>query len=360
MPLPFSGKQDIPKYRFGDWRRMLSDAVTSADELSTFFTIDQKSIASVTPTYPMRINPYYLSLIQHEDDPIWKQAVPDTMEIQDRSGEKDPLCEERQSPVPNLIHRYPDRVLFMVTKECALNCRFCLRKGRVGSRPSATDDLIESGIDYIRGHKSIQEVILSGGDPLMLEDDALNGLLHKLRKIPHVDIIRIHTRMPCALPHRITRDLVTILKQYPPLYLNAHFNHPGEITSQAAEACHILANAGIPLGSQTVLLKGVNDNSAVMRHLMRELIKIRVKPYYIHHPDPVRGTRHFRPSLQRGIKIMETLRGHISGMCVPHYVIDLPGGGGKVPLLPNDMKEIKNGRIRVRNYKGEMFEYPVE
>jgi lysine 2,3-aminomutase len=360
MSSPLFRNPDIQKYRFGDWRQMLSDAVTSADALSSFFRIDQKSITSVTQTYPMRINPYYLSLIQEEGDPLWKQAVPDIREIQDRSGEKDPLYEEQLSPAPNLVHRYPDRVLFMVSSACALNCRFCLRKRIVGKRAAGTDDSLDAGIDYITRHKTIQEVILSGGDPLLLEDDVLNRLLQRLHQIPHVGIIRIHTRMPCALPHRITPDLAVILKQYHPLYLNAHFNHPAEITPESAKACRTLADAGIPLGSQTVLLKGVNDNSAVMRRLMTDLIKIRVKPYYIHHPDPVRGTAHFRPPVSGGLVIMKALRGHISGMCVPHYVIDLPGGGGKVPLLPDDVEKTEPGNIKVRNYKGDLFDYPVK
>ena len=305
----------------------------------------------------MRINPYYLSLIKNKGEHIRKQAVPDLIETEDKSGLDDPLCEEIQSPVPNLTHRYPDRVLFMVSNQCAMYCRFCMRKRKVGRPFTVTDSTIDSGIDYIRKNNTIREVVISGGDPLLLEDDAVNLLLKELRSIKHVEILHIHTRVPCTLPQRITKNLADILRRYHPLFVNTHFNHPDEITDEAALACALLADAGIPIGCQTVLLKGVNDNPSVMRILMKKLLTIRVRPYYIHHPDVVRGTSHLRVSIKEGLKIVKFLHGHASGICVPQYMIDLPGGGGKVPLLPEYVRSVTDGNIMVENYLGEAFVY---
>jgi lysine 2,3-aminomutase len=294
----------------------------------------------------------------NKGDHIRKQAVPDISEIEDISGFDDPLCEERQSPVPNLTHRYPDRVLFMVSDQCAMYCRFCMRKRKVGRPFTVTDSTINSGMDYIRGNKTIHEVVISGGDPLLLEDDAIDCILKDLRSISHIEILRIHTRVPCTLPHRITKNLANILRKYHPIFVNTHFNHPDEITNEAALACTTLADAGISLGCQTVLLRGVNNNPPVMRTLMKKLLTIRVRPYYIHHPDIVRGTSHFRVTIKEGLNIMKSLHGYASGMCVPQYMIDLPGGGGKVPLLPEYVKSVSDDKIMVENYKGEVFVYP--
>lgn len=347
------------KYKkYSDWQDILADSVKSPEDLTEYLSIDISEIKQVTDRYPMRINPYFLSLMIDKGDHIRKQAVPDIMEINDISGSDDPLHEDQQSPVPNLTHRYPDRVLFMISNQCAMFCRFCMRKRKVGHPFTVTESTISSGIDYIRGNKTIHEVILSGGDPLLLEDDVLNRILQELRSINHVEILRIHSRLPCTLPQRVTLNLAEILKRYHPLFINTHFNHPDEITDEAALACSILADAGIQLGCQTVLLMGVNDNPSVMQALMKKLLTIRVRPYYIHHPDIVRGTSHFRVSVRKGIDIMRSLYGYSSGMCVPHYMIDLPGGGGKVPLLPEYIKSMSEGKIVAKNYKGEEFIYP--
>lgn len=325
---------------YQSWKEIISDSIVSVDQLEKLFCIDAAGLRKVTAIYPMRINPYFLSLIQEENDVIWKQAVPDIQEIQSGFYSDDPLAEEIQSPVPNLIHRYPDRVLFMVSDQCAMFCRYCMRKRKIGSSRRVGQAVIEEGLNYIAKNKNIRDVILSGGDPLLLEDETIEWILGRLRAILHVDIIRIHSRVPCTLPQRVTEDLVDILKKFHPLYVNTHFNHPIEITDVATEACLRLADAGIPLGCQTVLLKGVNDNSGVMVDLMRKLSTIRVRPYYIHQADPVAGTSHFRTPVQTGLSILENLHAKVSGLCVPTYTVDLPGGRGKVPLQPEYAKRI--------------------
>ncbi|MBU1170650.1 MAG: KamA family radical SAM protein [Proteobacteria bacterium] len=344
---------------FKNWQEYLEKSIVSLHELDGFFSRDLKERVPVLDHYPMRINPYYLSLITDPDDPLGKQAIPHIRELDDVCGLKDPLDELGQSPVANLIHRYPDRVVFLVSDTCAMFCRHCMRKRNIGIRPPfSSRETLEKGLGYIRNTPAIRDVILSGGDPLMLDTPKLDWLLKEIRKAPHVDIIRIHSRIPCTLPMRITENLVRTLSTYHPLYLNTHFNHPDEITEQAAQACARLADSGIPLGCQTVLLKGVNDTPEIMVSLMRKLIKIRVKPYYLHHPDPVAGTAHFRPSLETGFHIMKALRGHISGIAVPQYMIDLPGGKGKTALLPFDLKGNSPQKIQVENYLGDICEYP--
>lgn len=347
------------KKSFLDWHEILLNSVVTANQLSKYLPVETIKIQNVIKRYPMRINPYYLSLIRKKGDPIWKQAVPDQSEIGDGHLMDDPLSEEIQSPVPNLTHRYPDRVLFLISNQCAMYCRYCMRKRKVGNPFVVNEDTINKGIEYIQKHSTIRDVLVSGGDPLLLEDDDLKRILTRLRAIPHVEIIRIHTRVPCTLPQRITKNLAKILTCLHPIFINTHFNHPDEITFEAAKACAMIADAGIPLGCQTVLLKGVNDCPSVMKLLMQKLLKIRVKPYYIHHADLVKGTGHFRTSIKEGLKIMKALRGYTSGLCVPYYVIDLPGGGGKVPLLPEYIKGEDNGKLIVENYNGEIFEYPI-
>lgn len=342
------------------WRDVLSESVASLDGLANRFNRDLNDRAPVLDHYPMRINPYYLSLIRNPDDPLGKQAIPDIRELDGTLERQDPLNEQGQSPVPNLIHRYPDRVVFLVSDTCAMFCRHCMRKRNIGIRPPfSSDEQLERGLRYIRNTPAIRDVILSGGDPLMLDTPKLDRLLTEIRKIPHVDIIRIHSRIPCTLPMRITDNLVRTLSRHHPVYLNTHFNHPDEITDEAAQACTRLADGGIPLGCQTVLLKGVNDSPEIMVALMRKLMRIRVKPYYLHHPDPVAGTTHFRPSLQTGFAIMKALRGHISGIGVPQYMIDLPDGKGKMPLLPSKANENASTVIQVENYLGEICNYPL-
>ncbi|MFO7560037.1 MAG: KamA family radical SAM protein [Desulfobacterales bacterium] len=340
------------------WRNQIQGSIVSVQQLSEYFPIDMEPIQTVIKKYPMRITPYYLSLIRQMEDPFWRQSIPSMEEIENDSGCEDPLHEEHQSPVPNLIHRYPDRVLFMVSDQCAMHCRYCMRKRRTGNPFLVTHDTIETGIAYIKNHSKIRDVILSGGDPLMLEDKKLEWILQQVRRIRHVEIIRIHTRIPCVLPQRITRKLAEMIRRYHPVYVNTHFNHPGEITTESKTACSLLADAGIPLGCQTVLLRGVNDSLPVMRRLMKKLIQNRVKPYYLHHPDPVRGTAHFRVSLKTGLRIIKGLHGNISGLCIPRYMIDLPQGGGKVPLQPDYVEEYNSEKLILRNFRGSLFHYP--
>jgi len=342
------------------WQQILAESITSAEGLSKYLAIDVKTVDQVVRQYPMRINPYYLSIIQSADDPLWRQAVPDAAELAvDPALEADPLSEAPQSPVKHLIHRYPDRVVFMVSSHCAMYCRHCMRKRRVGQGRAVSRAAIEKGIEYIREQPEVQEVILSGGDPLLISDGRLDDILSRLKRIPHVELLRVHSRAPCTLPQRVTNDLAALLASYHPLYLNIQFNHPAELTPASMDACRKLADAGIPLGSQTVLLKGVNDDPRVMKRLMRDLLKNRVRPYYLHHTDPVQGTGHFRTSVERGLEIMRALRGRISGMGVPSYMIDLPRGGGKIPLLPQYIKKTGRSRLLVENYEGEMFEYAL-
>jgi len=339
------------------WQKLLQDSITDPTKLAGKFGLDPAPLCEVAERYPMRINPYYLGLIREVGDPIWKQAMPDALELQDKVCHVDPLNEEDQSPVPNLVHRYPDRVLFIISSTCAMYCRFCTRKRKVGCADMAiSKDTISEGINYISQHPEIRDVILSGGDPLLRSDESLDNILSRLRAIPHVEIIRIGTRIPVVLPQRITANLVRVLKRYHPLYLNTHFNHPDEITPLAAEACARLANVGIPLGNQTVLMRGVNDDPLVMRRLMQKLLAIRVRPYYIYQADLVQGTDHFRTSVEEGLEVIRALRGHTSGMAVPAYVIDAPGGGGKIPLLPDYLQQLGSDVV-LKNYKGETYHY---
>jgi lysine 2,3-aminomutase len=285
--------------------------------------------------------------------------LPDIREISESKGFTDPLNEEGLSPVPGLTRKYPDRVLFLVSGRCAMYCRFCNRKRKVGRSPMVTKETIREGLAYIRTTGEIHDVLLSGGDPLLLSDKELFDILSELRSFPHVKIIRIGTRAPCTLPYRITPQLSGMLKDFHPLYINTHFNHPSEITPQAALACSRLANAGIPLGCQTVLLKGVNDNSMVMKELMLKLLAMRVRPYYLFQADLARGTSHFWTPLKTGIEIISELQGHISGLGVPRFMIDLPGGGGKVPITPQYIKKIKGKGLVIKNYLGHEYMYPI-
>jgi len=342
------------------WQKSLGAAITSPEELAARFAIDPEPLKEVAAQYPMRITPYYMGLIKEVGDPLWRQCVPDPLELADNKQLPDPLDEERLSPVPGLIHRYPDRVVWLVSSACALYCRFCLRKRSVGcAAMPLSANAWDRALAYISANQQIRDVILSGGDPLLLEDDILESILSQLRKIPHVEIVRIGSRVPVTLPERITRRLCRMLKSMNPVYVNTHFNHPREITRESANACARLADAGIPLGNQTVLLRGINDDPAVIRQLMQLLLTIRVRPYYIHQMDLVRGTGHFRTSVARGMEIMEGLRGHTSGLATPYYVIDLPGGKGKVPIIP-DCLERRGEKLLLRNYMGEIVEYDGE
>lgn len=342
------------------WREILSAGMASPEEIAAWSGLPVSLLARVTSCYPALINPYYRDLIREKGDPMWRQAVPDPEELSDGLfTDPDPLSEAGQSPVSCLIHRYPDRVLFMSSGICAMLCRHCMRKRMVGRAGRAEQGGIDAAIEYIGRTESVREVILSGGDPLMADDSRIDYILSRISRIDHVQVIRIHTRAPCTLPARITHDLVEILAAYAPLYVNIQFNHPAELTYDAKAACAMLADAGIPLGSQTVLLAGVNDDAQTMVQLMTGLLAARVRPYYIHHADPVKGTSHFRVPLKKGLEIMDALRGNISGMAVPYYMIDLPEGGGKIPLLPRYILERTDERLVVRNFENRIFEYPI-
>jgi lysine 2,3-aminomutase len=339
-----------------EWQRLLHETITDPEKLARFLDADIDEIKAVHKEFPLRINPYYLSLIEEKGDPIWLQAVPDIREIGD-TGLEDPLAEEENSPVPGITHRYPDRVLFYVNHSCATYCRFCTRKRKVANPKSVDDNQIELGIEYILAHPEVRDVVVSGGDPLLLPDKRIEHILSRLRSIPHLEIIRIGTRVPVTLPQRITPELCEVLKKFHPLYLNTHFNHPREITPEATKACAMLADAGIPLGNQSVLLKGVNDDPKVMKKLVQKLLSIRVRPYLVYQADLVKGTDHLRTTVQKGLEVMSALRGFTSGLAVPHYVIDVPGGGGKVAIIPDPVVHLDDHKIVVRNYEGKLFTY---
>jgi lysine 2,3-aminomutase len=340
-----------------NWQKSLSRSVTSLEGLAEHFSVDTEPLKAVVQHYPMRVSLPYLSLVREIGDPIWLQFAPDPRELRDENLSPDPLNEKGLSPVPDLIHRYPDRVVLIVSSSCATFCRFCLRKRYVGcAQAGLRHASLSPALDYIEKSGAVRDVILSGGDPLLLPDDELDSILTRIRGIGHVEIVRIGSRTPVTLPERITLRLCRMLKKHHPVYVNTHFNHPREITAESTEACSRLADAGIPMGNQTVLLKGVNDDLSVMRDLMQKLLRIRVRPYYIHQMDLVKGTGHFRTRIEQGIRIMEGLRGHISGMATPYYVIDLPGGKGKVPVVPEYVKR-EGETYLLRNYLGEVIRY---
>jgi lysine 2,3-aminomutase len=341
-----------------EWQEHLRRSIRRPEDIAERFQLDQAEVCSIDDRFRIQVTPYYYSLIKEKNDPLYKQVIPDPEELREDYGCLDPLHEEEDSPVSSIIHRYPDRLLFLVTNVCASYCRFCTRKRRVDDGTFIHPQAIENGLQYIRYRRGIRDVIVSGGDPLILSDSKIEYILKSLREIPHVEIIRIGTRIPCFLPQRITDGLVDILKKYHPLYINVHFNHPEEITPKSSQALLRLANAGIPLGNQSVLLRGINDDPLVMKELHHKLLKVRVRPYYIYQADCVRGTAHLRTSVERGLEIMDSLRGWTSGIAVPQYVIDAPGGGGKIPLLPSYVRSLNDQRVILRNYAGVISEYP--
>ena len=339
------------------WQSLLQESITQPAQLQQVLGIAPEPLRKVTKTYPMRINPYYLDLIRESGDPIWRQAVPDVLELEDTVCMEDPLNEENLSPTPNLVHKYPDRALFLVNNQCAVYCRFCTRKRKVGTKGMHVSlETIDAGLDYLRKTLSIRDVLVSGGDPLLLDDSRLDYILSSLRSIQHIGIIRIGSRVPCTLPMRVTEKLAAIIKRYHPVYINTHFNHPIEITQEAARACNRLADAGIPLGSQTVLLKHVNDDPEIIKQLMYKLLQIRVKPYYLFQTDMTKGTNHFRTPVEKGLEIMQSLIGHISGMAVPTFAVDAPGGGGKIPLSPDYVQHLGK-QLVFQNYCGVTCTY---
>ena len=345
-----------------DWRRLIAGGVGTIERLpGHLVNTSRETLAQVAQHFPMRINHYYLSRIMAHDDPLGRQVLPAAEELDDMDGPIDPLAEESQSPVSQLIHRYPHRVAFLVSDQCAVYCRFCMRKRRVGTKTRITDSQIGEALEYIAKHPAIHEVVLTGGDPLMLEDDRLTDILQSLRQMDQVQVLRIHSRMPVVLPQRVTPALVDALArcQPVPVYVNIHINHPAELTSEVAAACARLADAGIPLGSQTVMLKGVNDNAQTLTELMEQLLRHRIRPYYIHQLDRVPGTAHFQVPLQQSIDLIHSLRGPLSGMAIPHLMVDLHQGGGKMALTGDSIVEKGSGSWKIRNWQGKIHTHPA-
>ncbi len=341
------------------YSNMSSATVTTLQRLPRHLCIDRQSLAPAARAYPMRITPHFMALIKDPRDGLARQVVPDPRELEDPCTHADPLAEEEQSPAPLIVHRYPRRVIFLVSNQCAVHCRFCMRKRRVATSARVRPRDIQAGMDYIRHRNEINEVILSGGDPMMLADDDLIEILTALRRIAHVRVLRIHSRVASAWPQRITPLLARSLAALHPLFINFHFNHPEEVTPAAGQACALLADAGIPLGSQTVLLRKINDRPEILHNLMEALLYIRVKPYYLHQIDRVPGTAHFQVPIQKSLEIMAGLRGRLSGMAMPHLVIDLPGGGGKMELLPESVIHRAPDYWLIRNFQGSVFRYPI-
>jgi lysine 2,3-aminomutase len=349
---------------WNDWKWQLRNSITSIDDLRKIMRLSEKEILAINNLkgrLPLRITPYFASMIYDTNfaDPLRRNVIPVVEELLQSTGEQsDPLHEKSFSPVKGIVHRYPDRVLFTVTQICSNYCRYCTRSHSVGRLDKLGRQDYEKAFNYIAAHKEVRDVLISGGDPLTLSDETLDFILSNIRKIEHVEIVRIGTRTPVVLPQRITDSLISVLRKYHPLFLSLHFSHPSEITEECAKACNKLADGGFPLGSQTVLLKGINDNVPVMKELMHKLLKIRVRPYYLYQCDLIPGSGHFRTTVRKGLEIMKGLRGYTSGYAVPTFVIDAPGGGGKIPLLPDYVVEHNDEKIVLRNYKGTLCEYP--
>jgi len=355
----------VSEKEWNDWRWQLRHRITTLEQLKEIIDLTPEETEGIRHSkgrLALAVTPYFASLMDptNPNCPIRRQAIPRIEEIRlSKSEMVDPLGEDSHSPVPGLVHRYPDRVLLLVTDQCAVYCRYCTRRRLVGSSErSITQGNFEEVLKYLKSHRKVRDVLLSGGDPLLLENERLEEMLSRLRALPHIEVLRIGTRVPVTLPQRITGGLVRILKKYHPLMISIHFTHPKEITDQVRRACSELADGGFPLGSQTVLLKGINDKPYIMKKLVQELLKIRVRPYYIYQCDLAMGTEHFRTSVATGIQIMEKLRGHTTGYAVPTYVVDAPGGGGKIPLQPDYVVSKGRGKIVLRNYEGRVFEYP--
>ena len=354
---------DVPDDKWNNWRWQLSNRINTPEEFEKVIplTDSERKALSASHLFRVDITPYFISLIDPSDpdDPVRKQVVPTSAEmVPFTSMMEDSLSEDRHSPVPGLVHRYPDRVLMLVTTQCATYCRYCTRSRIVGD-PAATfsREEFELQLGYLKSTPQVRDVLLSGGDPLVLAPRILEEILSRLREIPHIEIIRIGSRVPVFLPMRVTAKLTDMLQKYHPLWINIHVNHPNEITAELAEACDRMTRAGIPLGNQTVLLAGVNDNVHIQRELVQKLVRIRVRPYYLYQCDLVEGAGHFRTPVAKGIEIMEGLRGHTSGFAVHQYIIDAPGGGGKIPVSPNYMLSMSDHKIVLRNYEGFITTY---
>ena len=356
--------KDVNPLDWEDWHWQLKHRIRNKEDLSGVIKLtpgEEEGIKKASGRLSMAITPYWATLMDPDDPacPIRRQAVPVAEESVVGPHEMvDPCAEDRDSPAPHLVHRYPDRVLLLATEHCAMYCRHCTRRRLVGEHQESNSlSRFDQAIEYIKSNKKIRDVLISGGDPLIMEDEELESLVQKVRSISHVEFLRIGTRIPVTLPQRISEKLVNMLKKYSPIWMSIHFNHPREITKRCKNACDMLADAGIPMGSQSVLLKGINDRPYVMRKLVHELVKIRVRPYYIYQCDPVKGTQHFRTPVAVGINIMEKLRGYTTGYAVPTYVVDGPGGGGKIPIGPNYILSQAKGKYVLRNYKGKIYTY---
>lgn len=351
---------------WNDWHWQIRNRICDLDTLKQLINLSEDEIAAIgfsANGLPLNITPYYASLIDRDnpEHPVRKAIIPVTAERITSYGEaEDPLGEDSDSPVHGLVHRYPDRVLFLVTDFCSSYCRYCTRSRMVGGNHRSVSDKSrwEKSINYIAENKSVRDVLLSGGDPLTLSNESLEWLLSSLRKIDHVEMIRIGTKVPVVLPQRITPTLTRMLKKYHPLWMSIHFMHPEELTAETTQACERLADAGIPLGSQTVLLGGINDNVDTIKALVHGLLKVRVKPYYLYQCDPIPGSGHVRTSVEKGLEIINGLRGHTTGYAIPTYVIDAPGGGGKIPLLPDYIEGRTRDDLLLRNYRGGIYRYP--
>ena len=351
--------------RWNDWKWQFANRITTVDQLKAILPLTQREqdeIQTCLRAFRMAITPYYASLIDPRDpqDPIRMQAVPSILEtLPDKNDLADPLGEEADSPVPHVVHRYPDRVLLLVTMQCSMYCRHCTRRRAVGEEDCPiTEHALQQAISYIRTHEEIRDVLISGGDPLTMGTEKLEHIISALRAIDHVEIIRIGTRVPVVMPMRITAELTDMLRKYHPIWINTHFNHPNELTPEAARACAAIVDAGIPLGNQTVLLRGINDNAETMKRLLLELVKMRVRPYYLYQCDLSCGIGHFRTRVETGIDIMHQLTGNISGYALPKYVIDAPGGGGKIPLAYDYMLRKDDREVVLENYRGARYRYP--
>ena len=355
---------DVTDEQWNDWKWQVRNRIETLEDLKKYISLtaeEEEGVKKTLSTLRMAITPYYLSLINPDDphDPVRKQCIPTGLETHQASADLlDPLHEDEDSPTPGLTHRYPDRVLFLITDMCSMYCRHCTRRRFAGQTDAECGaDRIEKAIEYIEKTPTVRDVLLSGGDALMVADKKLEYIISRLRAIPHVEIIRLGTRTPVVCPQRITPELCEMLKKYHPIWLNTHFNHPNEITPESTRACEMLANAGVPLGNQSVLLRGVNDCVHVMKHLVQGLVKIRVRPYYIYQCDLSMGLEHFRTPVSKGIEIIEGLRGHTSGYCVPTFVVDAPGGGGKTPVMPQYVISQAPGRVVLRNFEGVITTY---
>ncbi len=350
--------------QWNDWKWQVKNRIETLDQLKKYIKLtseEEEGVKKSLATLRMAITPYYMSIINPDDPdcPIRKQAIPTAAETHQSPADLlDPLHEDEDSPVPGLTHRYPDRVLLLITDMCSMYCRHCTRRRFAGQKDDESPvDNIQKAIDYIARTPQVRDVLLSGGDALMVSDAKLESIIQRLRAIPHVEIIRIGSRTPVVCPQRITDNLVNMLKKYHPIWLNTHFNHPNEVTPEAIAACEKLANAGIPLGNQSVLLRGVNDCVNIMRRLVHLLVRMRVRPYYIYQCDLSMGLEHFRTPVSKGIEIIEGLRGHTSGYAVPTFVVDAPGGGGKTPVMPNYVISQSPGRVVLRNFEGVITTY---